>query len=271
MQFAIVRTLNLDNARTNHRIAWRGSFVRIRRRSSSTAEINVKFNDAQGEAYPLKNGEGFDGVPFQELFITNTAQAGEWVELVIAGDYDNPGPFQVLSSTEQTDAHITGQDSALTVKGAQGTDNYDMTVKGPNGGVLPVSINDTSTSFITKPKRVPWEVPSNQLAIADSTSSTTPVVLYTATASGYTIAAARVSQSALTAEGKLQVTDSGGTVVAELAAMGSNHNATVLGWRGMFIPSGYKIQLVTDGSGTVDCSIDGYVGGVNDVPVEAIE
>ncbi len=80
--YQIIRIL-LDSARDNVQITRAGDLIKVIRASSDDANIDIRFNMVDA---PLLNFKRYRKVEtyFQNIYISNDAQAGEWVDVLIA-------------------------------------------------------------------------------------------------------------------------------------------------------------------------------------------
>jgi len=76
--------LPLDGARTAEEIKVGGTILWCYEASSGSAEAQISFSDRQGRGVLFRDGVAIRGVEFSSIFVTNTAQAGEYLELMYA-------------------------------------------------------------------------------------------------------------------------------------------------------------------------------------------
>ena len=88
-----VYTLALDSARNDVSYPWKGSYFHVIKgydtsggARSTTAELSVRLGDRANDAIPMVQGDGIAGVPFDEVFITNTAQSNLTLTVVVIDD-----------------------------------------------------------------------------------------------------------------------------------------------------------------------------------------
>lgn len=81
----------LENAQSGVKLPFGGSFLWAVDASSLNAKANIAFKqDSTDFGVPFKQGTMVRGVKFAEVFVTNTAQAGEWILfMVVVEDFDN--------------------------------------------------------------------------------------------------------------------------------------------------------------------------------------
>ena len=83
--------IDLATARDNSRIDVRGGFLRIVAASSGNATIDIAVDNNVGsnDQFGMKKRDALTyGPSFEKLYITNTAQAGEWIEIAISPSKD---------------------------------------------------------------------------------------------------------------------------------------------------------------------------------------
>jgi len=83
----LVVTFGLDAARINEAHSIPGDLLYVNGVSSDSAAATVRFNRSTNDAVELKLHTKIETV-FTSIFITNTAQAGESIELIIGINFD---------------------------------------------------------------------------------------------------------------------------------------------------------------------------------------
>lgn len=83
----LIVTMLLDSAVANKFLSFAGKFVGIINASSQSANVLVRLNDAQSTPVPLTQGL-YLSVPsaFRGIWFDYTAQAGEWITLIVSDD-----------------------------------------------------------------------------------------------------------------------------------------------------------------------------------------
>lgn len=81
----------LDTARDLHRYDIAGDFLYVEKFSSPSAAATVRFNKNTNDAIDLQHNTKIETV-FTTLYITNTAQAGEWIDLIVGIDFRKDDP-----------------------------------------------------------------------------------------------------------------------------------------------------------------------------------
>ena len=78
----VIKRYYLDTARTNEQVSIAGDYFVLINSSSQPATIDVSFNNMNANAITFTSGLKIK-IPFAQFFITHTAQAGEWVDILI--------------------------------------------------------------------------------------------------------------------------------------------------------------------------------------------
>jgi len=63
------------------------------RASDGTATLSVHFNSQHANPLPVQNGLSMVGFTYNKIYITNTAQAGKWIDIIYFNDLD--GRFNI--------------------------------------------------------------------------------------------------------------------------------------------------------------------------------
>lgn len=94
-----VLTLDLSVARDDQKVSFGGVFLWAIASSSSGANVNVKFNEPAGNGVPIQRGLVIGGVPFDEIYVSNTAQgAGVTITLLASMSILDVTNAQALAS-----------------------------------------------------------------------------------------------------------------------------------------------------------------------------
>ena len=80
------RRIDLSIARVNQSFVMAGEGFIVQAVSNSTITATVRFNREMNDDLDLVDGLQIETL-FGEFFITNTAQAGEWIDIIIAVDF----------------------------------------------------------------------------------------------------------------------------------------------------------------------------------------
>ena len=89
-------SLDLSTARTLQQVEYSGTVFWMSYGSSNDANAEITLDDLSNDPITMARGSFLQGVPFRQFFITNTAQAGESLEIIIIRD--NPDDFVTLDS-----------------------------------------------------------------------------------------------------------------------------------------------------------------------------
>ena len=77
-----LKKIPLDNARSQSKIDITGTFLYVITASSKTALANIGFGEQVQDAVPFKEGQFISGLRFSQIYVTNTAQAGEYITVM---------------------------------------------------------------------------------------------------------------------------------------------------------------------------------------------
>ena len=82
-------TLPLDDARDREKmLQFRGHYLSVLR-TSQHADAEIYLNDTEGDAYPMIHGLKAKHYPITCAYMSNAAQPGEWVEVLVWGSPDD--------------------------------------------------------------------------------------------------------------------------------------------------------------------------------------
>ena len=122
------RRIDLDNERNEELLKLGGNFIWAARASSYTALAEIGFQQQGQGRIPFQQGSAVRVGPFDRIYLTNTAQSGEWIEIVVVreetGNFaiENPGSaFDTVQFSTPTsintssDVNISASSSALVV------------------------------------------------------------------------------------------------------------------------------------------------------------
>lgn len=108
------RRIDLSVARDNEQLDWTGEIIIVEKASSSdaTATIRLMFDDA--DLLTLEKNVEIRSI-FNRLFITNTAQAGEWLDVIAGINFEYKKKIDVVNfvdsgDVEEYDYEITDLD-----------------------------------------------------------------------------------------------------------------------------------------------------------------
>jgi len=85
--------IDLSTARDNEVKVAAGGLIYVWDMSSKAAAASIRFNRTVNDAIDLKLHTKIETI-FTQFFITNIAQAGEWIELLIGIDFDITNVFE---------------------------------------------------------------------------------------------------------------------------------------------------------------------------------
>lgn len=120
----------LTNARDLEKIEIAGSTLWALNASSFTATINIRINTQQDDPFEFSLGMFIRGTPFSRVYVSNDAQAGEWIEIAyMAEDPRFIGKMEIANPASQfNEVDLVKPASFVTVA--------DVNVNGATGLVL---------------------------------------------------------------------------------------------------------------------------------------
>jgi len=75
--------VDLSTARDDAKMSASGSVLWAYRASSLAAQLDIKLNEQSNDDLTFQRGTLISGYKFSEFYMTNTAQAGEWIDLIV--------------------------------------------------------------------------------------------------------------------------------------------------------------------------------------------
>jgi hypothetical protein len=130
--------LDLSVARTTQLLSLSGTLLWIYQASDKDAVADIRFNSNQANSITFREGQGLRGLSFRELYVSNTAQAGKYLDIMtIVENLDvtnqkvefvNPGATfanvdltKPTSGNSETDVTITAAAAAAIILAANAT------------------------------------------------------------------------------------------------------------------------------------------------------
>ncbi len=111
------RRLDLSVAQENLKLDLAGEFLYVEAVSSASAIATVRLNRNANDAIELAHQTKIKTV-FTTLFITHTAQAGEWIDLITGTDFSKDDPQLKDPGTAQPVIEITNGSANTNTVGA---------------------------------------------------------------------------------------------------------------------------------------------------------
>jgi len=115
-----IQKIPLDAASDNKEIIVKANFLWVIDASDISAVASVRFNDQAGGVFPLRRGTSIAGIDVNRLYLTNTAQAGKYVTLLMGiegtGNFIravNPDVFQAETTITRSNTLNSSLDVAL--------------------------------------------------------------------------------------------------------------------------------------------------------------
>ena len=134
-----VQRILLDSARSQEKISITGSFLYAIAASSKTATMSIELHNQSKGLIPFLEGQFIGGIPYGQIYITNAAQAGEWIDLMYGVEI--AGGLQVQNPANQFS-------SISLLKGATNSDPVDITTTGAAAAVQMVAADATRRRLI---------------------------------------------------------------------------------------------------------------------------
>lgn len=127
----------LDTASTDKKIGIIGSLVWAFNASDRDAELSIRFTSQQNNAVRFKRGQCIGGFSFNNIYLTNTAQAGKWIDLWFV--------------VEQIDIRIINPDQFATeievTKSTAGASIADVTITAGAASAIILAANSDRRRF----------------------------------------------------------------------------------------------------------------------------
>jgi len=136
------RRINLDNARLDELLTIAGEYIYVEEVSSSSAAASLKLNRNTNDSIDLIAGVTVETI-FTDLYITNTAQAGEWIDLLIGINFKYRKPFAAAGSSPQSEAQ-----SVVPLTHANPNTNVTPAARICNAACIKADVNNTQTVWI---------------------------------------------------------------------------------------------------------------------------
>lgn len=182
------RKITLDAARDHVQINIAGTFLWAAEASSRSAKAYVSLSEESGDqGIPFKEGSSFRGVAFSSIWLTNTAQAGEWILLVYVVEevgqisIDNPGAiYTSVSLVKSTTASDTAD--AVLASGATATIAADAT----RSALIIGSLSTNTENFRTGPGAAAGRGRELQPGVEHIWNTTAAIKIYNAGAGNLT-------------------------------------------------------------------------------------
>ncbi|MBW8003850.1 MAG: hypothetical protein FVQ80_17935 [Planctomycetes bacterium] len=110
----IKRRIDLTDARELFLFAFAGEFIHIPECSSLSAKAEIRLNRTINDALDIVQGSLVKTI-FAQLYLTNQAQAGEWIDIVIGSN------FEYYKNIAFVDVESTTQECVVITKNAANT------------------------------------------------------------------------------------------------------------------------------------------------------
>ena len=186
-----VVTLDLSTARDKEKHGWMGSMLWAYDASDISANCDIRFNDQVNDPLTFKQGQSLAGHRYNEVYITNAAQAGKSLTFLYALEdsqirIENPGA--AFSSVTLSKATVLGTIADVTVvAGAAAAQVVPTNADAVSVGICSLQANtqnirigDTNTGAARGIEIAPGET-----IVLDTTA---PIFAYTAAGANQTLA-----------------------------------------------------------------------------------
>ncbi len=100
------KRIHLDTARVDELFSWTGDFMYVEASSAEAALAGVKLNINTNESLLLQVGTKVKTV-FTSFYFSNTAQADQWIDLIVGVNFEKMDPHPEQSRQAQAVAEIT--------------------------------------------------------------------------------------------------------------------------------------------------------------------
>ncbi len=97
---------DLTAGRTDLFFGFAGDFLYVAKASSASALASVKFNTDQNDSLDLQAGTEIKTV-FKNVWLSNTAQAGEWLDVIVGVNFEKMDQFPEQGRQAQAVVEIT--------------------------------------------------------------------------------------------------------------------------------------------------------------------
>lgn len=146
-------TIDLSIARSEQELSVSGLFIYASEATDTTANLQIRHNEQESGLITITKNFG-PVFPFYRLFLTNAAQAGKTITLIIG----RAAPFDIKDNRSQTDTLTTLEQIRDDQRSTTGTINAEATIGdvaeetllavNPNRRSLSVQANPANTGYI---------------------------------------------------------------------------------------------------------------------------
>ena len=118
-----VYRIDLSTARTAEKTGIGGSFIWAYKASDTGVSADIRFNSQQSDAMTFFVGTSIGGLKFSELYVTNAAQAGAWIDFFVIDQGEiitslNPANVFTSVSIAKTSGLVTVADATIVAGAA---------------------------------------------------------------------------------------------------------------------------------------------------------
>jgi len=131
--------INLDTARADEFLSIAGEFIYVERVSSKSAYLQARLDKKRNKQLDIIAGVRIKTV-FNCLYLTNTAQAGEWLDLLIGINFEYNKPFSKAGRAEAQ--------QVLNLTHANADTNVAAAANPCNAALIKADVQNTGISWI---------------------------------------------------------------------------------------------------------------------------
>ena len=137
-KFKVVR-FDLSVLQVDTKFSIAGDFLYVEKMSSTTAAASLRFARDREDTIDLKSGRWIRGI-FHEIYLSNVAQAGEWIELAIG--------VEVEIGDNDVGAAIGQAQAAILITHANADTNQAGGANACNKVLIKADVQNTGISWI---------------------------------------------------------------------------------------------------------------------------
>jgi hypothetical protein len=113
--------VDLGSARDNEKMGIGGSFIWAYKASGTGVAVDLKFNSQQADDMTFYVGTSLGGLKFSEVYVSNDAQAGAWIDFFVIDQGENISslnPANVFTSVSLANQSTLASVADVTVTAA---------------------------------------------------------------------------------------------------------------------------------------------------------
>lgn len=125
------RRIDLTTARVDDEFYIAGEFIYIEKTSSGSATGTIKLNRNTNDSFDLVVGSKLETI-FIKFYITNDAQPGKWIDIIIGINFKYEKPFSLIQGQAQQVLNLTHPIANTDVAAAANVCNRALIKASPN-------------------------------------------------------------------------------------------------------------------------------------------